>query len=266
MTDLLTEERIARALKTVAGATVPDGRVPDFSRVACWGHLSVEDLDGDGAATWTGSPRRRRLGRSLGALVAVLALGGAGTGIAAATGAFSTEGMKLIAPAIGRILPTGRWIAANVTTRLSEEGPDGSTLTLETASADAAGGCMRLVVSAPGAALNDGYVACGGTYSTLHPPTTHTPTTTNFGTGATRSWTSPNGTRWTFVYGRSNTSRATKVAAVSKAGMVLATAPISNGWFILSVETASSATQQTAGRHLVYYGPTGRQTGEYPTL
>ncbi len=266
MTDLLTGERIARALKTVAVAAVPDGRVPDFSTVACWEHLYVEDLDGDEAATWAGSPRRRRLGRSLGALVAVLALGGAGTGIAAATGAFSTEGMKLIAPAIGQILPTGRWTAANVTTRLSETGPDGSTLTLETASADAAGGCMRLVVSAQGVAPNDGFVACGGAYSTLHPPTTHTPTNTNFGSGATRTWTSANGTRWTFVYGRSNTSRAKKVGVVAKTGAVLATAPISNGWFILWVLTAESTSQQTAGRHLVYYGPTGRQTGEYPTL
>ena len=265
MTDVMSEELLARVLKTVAEAAVPDSVVPDVGELAGAQDPFEEDPDWEDVdGEWPPSPRRRRLGRGLGAAVVVLALGGAGAGIAAATRAFSTEGTALVGPAIGTILPTGKWTAANVTTRLTEAGPNGSTLTLETASADAAGGCMRLIVSAPGTTPTGRTVSCSEAYNTLHPPTTHTPTNTAYGT-ATQSWTSPSGTRWLFVYGRSQTPSATKVGAESKAGAVLATAAISNGWFILSVPTTERTTGRT-GRHLVYYGPTGNQSGAYPTL
>lgn len=264
MTDLLDEALLSRALETVAEAAVPESVVPAFSGVTSLVAEELRDRERAGAGR-VGSTGRHRLGRGLGALVAVLALGGAGTGIAAAAGAFSTEGMQLVAPAIGQILPTGHWTAANVTTRITEPGPDGSTLTLETASADTAGGCTRLVISAPGSAASAGPVSCDVSYNPGRPPTTHTPTGTAYGTAA-RNWTSPVGTRWRFVYGRSQTPSAVEVGAVSRTGTVLATAPVSNGWFILSVVTTADTTRPTAGRHLVYYGPTGRQTRAYPTL
>lgn len=264
MTDLLDEALLSRALRAVADAAVPDAAVPAFSGVTsrvAEEHLDREDVD----VRRVRSASRHRLGRGLGAVVAVLALGGAGTGIAAAAGAFGTESMQLVAPAIGRILPTGRWTAADMTTRISEPGPDGSTLTLETASADAAGGCMRLVVSARRSAPSEGPVSCALSYDPGRPPTTRTPTSNAYGTAA-RDWTSPAGIPWRFVYGRSQTPSAVEVGAVSRTGTVLATAPISNGWFVLPVRTAGDATQRTAGRHLVYYGPTGRQLRVYPTL
>lgn len=265
MTDVLNEVLLSRALKAVAEAAIPDSSVPAVSEVAGWGAYD-EDFDWEDAeADWVGSPHRHRLGRGLGALAAVLALGGAGAGIAAAAGAFSTEGVRLIAPAVGWILPTGRWTAANVTTRISEPGPDGSTLTLQTASADSAGGCIRLGISTPGAAPSEDPVSCDASFNTVHPPTTHTPTSTAYGT-ATKFWTSPVGKRWLFVYGRSQTPSAVEVAAVSTSGTALATAPILNGWFILSFETTEGTTQQRADRHLVYYGSTGHQTGAYPSL
>ena len=98
---------------------------------------------------------------------------------------------------------------------------------------------------------------------------------------ATQSWTSPSGTRWLFVYGRSQTPSATEVGVVWTVGRVvpkvgrvldlthvsngsvLATARISNGWFILSVSATQYTTQQPGGLYLVYYGATGRRTGTY---
>jgi hypothetical protein len=270
MTDQLTDQVLSRALKTVAWAAVPDSALPELSELRERQPMFEGGLNWDALEAAMAPPRRRRrLGRELGAVVGVLALAGAGTGIAAAAGAFSPqqEASALLGPATGNVLPTGKWTAANVTTRLSKAGPDGSTLTLQSASADPAGGCTRLIVSPPRPDATGTVVTCTAHFNLNHPPVTHTPTNTNYGTGgATFPWVSPTGARWTFVYGRCPTQTAVKAAAVTRAGAILATTLISNGgWYILPVPTTENTVGQP-GEHLVYYASTGKQTNAFPDL
>lgn len=183
----------------------------------------------------------------IGAGVSV-ALIGAGTGAAAASGAFSSNVTNLIGPA-GRILGSQHPTAfPGATAELSLPGPDGTTLTVTAASTNSnayqAGECDTLTVTlpngqpAPGASTSD-VGGCGMIISHSTRLTPEQRVEAESGGQVVANWTSPSGTEYTIVYGEAapGTSAVGLEDANGNIGVKANTS--TNPWFAVFLPTAS---------------------------
>lgn len=272
MTDDVFEQRLSTALKTLSTQAIPDEAF-DASDLIEWDPLA-EDLGvalrGVASATTRRPLRGRRGTRGLTAVVLVLGLGGLGTGIAAAAGAFTefghpptpqeqhTEavGTALVAPARGNLSPTGHWTATNVKTRLTDAGPDGSTVILQTSSSNAHNGCLHLLVTSPTRPSGPGIVTCSEQYTATHPWTTTTPST-DFGSG-TQPWTSPTGAAYVIVFGQAPPGTSSAKLIDGRTGEVVTGDESVSGRFFADPVPQSL---RHSGDQIVFYNATGDRVG-----
>lgn len=240
MTNTL-EDRIATALKAVA-ATVPD------HPPTTWVGAEPRALRQGRRRWWPSMARLTPWGRLASVAGLAIVATGAGVGVAAAAGAFSTD----LGSAGGLI--TSSHSAPGEVTRLVVAGPDGSTLKVVSASSNSHSGCMELVITDPAAASSRTVHEPGACQSVGNP--TVAPTQTHASPGelkARTTWKSPTGTVYAIVYGQA-ASGATSVADVTGFGTTVATAvSIRNGWFAIAVPASTFRSSS-----LVFYGLTGR--------
>lgn len=272
MTEEHFERRLSIALRSLSTEAFPDEAV-DISELIDWDPLT-EDADfvvEDATSPSTRRPEGGRRGaRGLTAIVLALGIGGLGTGIAAAAGAFTAFGHSLtpqeqrtaalgsalVASARGTLSSTGHWTAPNVRTRITDSGPDGSTVTLQTSSSNAHNGCLHLLVTSPTRSSGPGTVTCSEQYTPTHPPTTTTPSTT-FGSGAT-PWTSPTGAAYIVVYGQAPAGTTTaKLINEPTGNVITGDEPVSGRFFADPVPRSLARS----GDEIVFYNGTGEQIG-----
>ena len=245
ITDDITSHRIASALRVIAD-TVPDEPQtpwpgPKESTVHALGNRRIA--------------RKRQVALISLSLVGVVVVG---SGVAAATGVLSagSPNVKLAGAAPRLLFPTKDSPPPNSVIRLSEPGPDGSVLIVKSASTNSKSGCISLEIKnlISGSTTFSGSGACFLNYAPGSNQATATPPT--YGT-ATRSWESPTGESFSFLFGKAPSGAAT-VGVTSADGSSLGS-PVNVylGWFADYLPTDESV----ATNSLVYYGSTGKVVG-----
>lgn len=240
MTEDLLEQRLSFALKALASEVFPSEVT---AGVVAPSEL-VPALDGGGT---TGPQRRRRSwwsspARRLGVIGLVVGLGGAATGIAAATGAFTSgpHPAPTYGAAKGLTGPTGN--APGEVVRFVGPGPDGVTLKVVSASSHPNSGCIGLVISAPTAASPDNRAVTGSCTASGNvnepPPTTSKPSSTDYDQ-VPYTWTGPTGRLYVIWYGTAPAG-TTAVGEVGQARSGPPPAlgpktPTSNGFYALAI-------------------------------
>lgn len=268
MTSDPLEQRLSTALKSLsAWAIVETTFAPrDFAAYSSAAPLSDEPTASLGSSdvmepSGARNRHRGRFGvRRVSAAVALaVGVGGAGAGITAATGLFSTTvGTRLIAPARGQVAPTGHWTAAHVITRVSEPGPDGSTITLQTSSSERYNGCVHLEATGP-TETTRGTVVCGQVFNGASPPTTSTPSTSYFPSGQW-PWSTPAGQSFMILYGKAPSGTVTaKLVKGFTGAVVVSDIPLSSGFYLYPIPTSSSA-----GGKVEFFSETGNELGTSP--
>jgi hypothetical protein len=262
------EQRLSMALKAVSAHAYPETplALPGISESASIELLGGESIGPVGTCDpWDPNGERRsirRLGvrRVTAVVVLTLGIGSAGVGIAAATGVFSTTvGTRLIAPARGQLSQTGHWTAANVVSRVSQPGPDGSTITLQTSSSERYNGCVHLGVTGPTEPAKPGVVVCGQVFKAASPPTTSTPSTSYFPSGQW-PWSTPAGESFMVLYGKAPSGTvAAKLVHGSTGAVVVSDIPLSSGFYLYPIPSSSSG-----GNEVEFFNGTGNEVGTAP--
>ena len=249
MTDERTGARISTALRSLA-QTVPEH--PPTS----W------ELAGTQRARW--DPRLssgRRTTRVVAVLAACAAIGGAGTGIAAATGAFSTSGEVALGTALHLLERTANWTQPTEMTRLVAPGPGGTTLLVGSASSNSQGGCEALAVKAPGEPtphLVGG--ACSVSFNSNHPAATTSVPVSSYG-NTTHGWIGPTGTDYAMSFGQAPSGTST-VAFVTSTGTTLVRGTVSEGWYVIAVR----ASDLGHGNTVEFFSSSGSTLGTGPAV
>lgn len=202
MTEDLLEERLSSALKTLAAEVFPADSAEGFAAPA---ELDPATANRTRSQTvgrrdrWWSTPARR-----LGVIGIVVGLGGAGTGIAAATGAFAPGPHPAFTygAASGLTGPTGS--APGEVVRFVGKGPGGVTLKVLSASNHPNSGCIGLVISEPTAASSGNRAitgSCTASGNVNEPlPTTVRPSNTDYDQ-VPYTWTGPTGIHYVIWYG-----------------------------------------------------------------
>jgi hypothetical protein len=206
----------------------------------------------------TSKPRRRRLSL-VGAVLAVCGLlAGAGTGIAAAAGAFSTSLSPALGPAVRILYPTATWNSPTELIRLTAPGPDGTRLLVGSSSSNSHSSCEAVAFTRstqPKPSLIA--AACSVTGTAGHPIATSTPST-SFG-DSSHGWWAPTGTLFAVSFGE-GPADAARVVYVTTSGTIEVTGMMRHGWYVIAVPVSD-----LSGRGRVeFYSATGGAVGEAP--
>ncbi len=249
MTDERTGARISTALRSVA-QTVPE-HPPTSWELACTQR-----------AKWGPRPSSgRRTIRVVAVLAACAVLGGAGTGIAAASGAFSTSAEVALGAAMHLLQRTAKWTEPTEMTRLVAPGPGGTTLLVGSASSNSQGGCEALAVKSPGAATPQLVgAACSVSFNSSHPAATTSVPASSYG-NTTHGWISPTGTDYAVSFGQAPSETST-VAFITSTGTKLVTGAVSEGWYVIAVP----ASDLGHGNNVEFFRPTGSSLGTGPAV
>jgi hypothetical protein len=212
------EQRLSASLKSLAAEAIPDEPVGcPWSELTGFQFANCEPPFTDAASapsSWT-----NRI-KGFAVLGVILGLAGAGTGIAAATGAFTPGPHKPSAygSAIGLASPAGR--APGEITRFEGTGPAGVKLVVVSASSRPDSGCIGLIIATHASPARDvrttaGSCTASGNVSNAS-PTLSTGSTPDYGL-AQYEWTAPSGVAYVIWYGMAPRD-ATSVAEVSTVG------------------------------------------------
>lgn len=249
MTDERTEARISTALRSVA-QTVPE-HPPISWELACkqrakWGPRL---------------PTERWATRVFTVLAVCAVLGGAGTGIAAATGAFSTSGEVALGRAVQLLQRTANWTEPTEVTRLVVPGPGGTKLLVGSASSNSQGGCEALAVKAPGEPTPQLVgAACSVSFNSSHPAATTSVPVSSYG-DTTHGWISPTGTDYAMSFGQAPSGTST-VAFITSTGTTVVRGTVSEGWYVIAVPVSDLGH----GNTIEFFSPTGSTLGTGPAV
>jgi hypothetical protein len=146
--------------------------------------------------------------------------------------------------------------ATHLVTRLTEPGPDGSTITLQTSSPNMDTGCLHLLVTDPTQPSGTGITTCSSEATATHPPTTTTPST-SFGSG-TQPWMSPSGHSYVIVFGQAPLgTTSVKLINGPTGTVVTGNVPVSDRFYAFPAPQNLTHTRD----ELAFYGATGNRDG-----
>ncbi len=224
--------------------------------------------------------RERRLGarrpwnRRLHALATIglaVALAGAGTGIAAAAGAFRpTRPPKIRFGTAEHLMePRYGYNAPGEVTRYVGAGPDGATFRVISASSHPNSGCIKLVITAPPSthdrSIPGGCQARGNVK--IPPPPTSRPSSHDYGTSTFR-WTSPTGSSYNvwFGFGPSGTisvglEKNVSQGPVPRYKAVARRMLARTRWFAIAIPTGDSMAFYNAAGKVITREDTGVEPG-----